>query len=108
ASKEDEKELKEEDEKEKEKDAEEVKEHVDALLANESLTEEFKSKVSTIFEAAVKSVADRRVASQTKKLAEIFTKKLKAKAAKNQAKLEEQVEGYLDYVVEEFFVENEV
>ena len=74
AEKKDEK--KEEKEDKKELD---VKEHVDALIAGEdSLSEEFKTKAATVFEAAIKSkvkeIAEEMQADFDKKLTEETSK----------------------------------
>lgn len=100
-SEEEEKELEEEDEKELEL-------HKEALSKDEELPEEFKKKAATIFEAAVKTATKRRAEAHKKKLAEAYKKKLAAKKKVISEALVDKVDGYLDYVVEEWLKENEV
>jgi rRNA-processing protein FCF1 len=81
-----------------------VKEDVDALVNGEDLSEEFKAKAATIFEAAITS----RVKDEIARLEEEFDAKLEEATAKNQEGLVEKVDGYLDYVVEQWIKENEI
>lgn len=101
-----EKEDEDEDEKEdkKEKHKKEMKEHVDALLAGENLSEEFRSKAETIFESAVNT----RVNEELETLEEAYTQSLEEEVAKIRAELTEQVDDYLNYVVEQWVEQNEV
>jgi ribosomal protein S17E len=108
---EDEDELKlseEEEEKLSEEEEEDVKEAADALTKDENLPESFKAKVASIFEAAVKRTAKRRAEAHRAKLAEAYGKKLAAKKKTISETLVNKVDGYLDYVVEEWMKENEV
>lgn len=106
---EDEVKLSEEDEEKlAEEEEEDVKEAADALTKDENLPESFKQKVATIFEAAVKRTAKRRADAHATKLAEAYKNKLSAKKKKISETLVNKVDGYLDYVVEEWMKENEV
>jgi len=99
----------EEEEKElEEEDEEELKKHVEALTSDEDLPESFKKKAATIFEAAVKASAKKRTDLFRKKLSEVYKKKLNKRSSKISEKLVDKVDGYLDYVVEEWIKENEV
>jgi len=90
------------DEKKKELD---VKEHVDALIAGENdLSEEFKAKASTIFEAAIKS----KVKEIAESMEADYQTKLEQESATAKAELTEKVDNYLSYVVEEWMKENTV
>jgi len=101
--------LSEEEEKElEEEDEEELKKHVEALTSDEDLPESFKKKAATIFEAAVKASAKKRTDLFRKKLSEVYKKKLNKRSSKISEKLVNKVDGYLDYVVEEWIKENEV
>ena len=113
ADKEDDKksEVKEEDKKEDEKVKEskekeiDVKEHVDALVAGEdSLSEEFKTKAATVFEAAIKS----KVKEIGEEIQADYDKKLTEETSKSKDELVEKVDSYLAYVVEEWMKENEL
>ena len=94
----------EDEDKEKKKEID-VKEHVDALIAGEKdLTEEFKAKAATIFEAAIKS----KVKEITEELETDYNKKFEQESAKAKSELTEKVDSYLAYVVEEWMKENEI
>ena len=82
-----------------------VKEHVDALMNGEGdLSEEFKRKAATVFEAAVKS----KVREEVERLEEDYRKDLDENMVKTQEGLTEKVDNYLNYVVEEWTKENEL
>ena len=82
-----------------------VKEHVDALMNGEGdLSEEFKRKAATVFEAAVKS----KVREEVERLEEDYRKDLDENMNKTQTELTEKVDNYLNYVVEEWTKENEL
>lgn len=83
-----------------------------ALFEGMDLTEEFKSKVSTIFEAAVNESVSSKMATLTEelstKLAEQLEEELETSVNESMDALIEQVDSYLDYVVNEWMTENEV
>jgi hypothetical protein len=79
-------------------------EHVDALLEGESLSEDFRTKATTIFESAVNN----RVKEEIAVLEEAYSKALAEAVAVKQAELEEKVDSFLNYVVENWISENEV
>jgi hypothetical protein len=81
-----------------------VKEDMDALFNGEELTEEFRQKAETIFEAAVMT----RVKSEVARIEEEFEAKLAEEVAKNVEGLVEQVDGYLGYVAEQWIAQNEI
>jgi len=81
-----------------------VKADVDALVGDSDLSEEFKNKAATIFEAAIKS----KVKAETAKLEEEYAKKLEENTESQKAELVEKVDSYLNYVVEEWMKENEI
>merc|ERR1712224_959453 len=94
---------KEEDEK-KEKETD-VKEHVNALVAgDDSLSEEFKQKAATVFEAAIKS----KVKEIAEEMQADYDNKLTEETSKSKDELVEKVDSYLAYVVEEWMKENEL
>jgi hypothetical protein len=77
---------------------------ISALFKDEDLTEDFKTKATTIFEAAVVSKVNEHLSVITTDLdAEIEAEKL---AIEND--MQQKVDSYLDYVVEEWTKENEV
>lgn len=80
------------------------KEDVDALVNGEDLSEEFKAKAATIFEAAIVT----RVKEEVTRLQEEFDAKLEEAIAQNQEGLVEKVDGYLSYVAEQWMQNNEI
>jgi len=91
----------EEQEKEEEMD---LSDDVKALIGDEKLTEEFKTRAATIFEAAVKS----KVNEAKKKMQTSYEEKLKEEVNSTKAELVEKVDSYLNYVVEEWMKQNEI
>jgi hypothetical protein len=81
-----------------------MSEHVDALLSGENLSEEFKTKATTIFEAAVKSRLEEEVAL----LEQAYTETLEERIEEITEQLSQDVNNYLDYVVEQWMEENEI
>jgi len=82
-----------------------MKEDMDELLADqEDLSEDFKAKASTLFEAAVQN----RVILEVARLEEEFETQLEEKITESVDELHTQVEQYMDYVVEQWMAENEV
>ena len=81
-----------------------VSEDVAALTNGEELTEEFKTKAATIFEAAVVN----RVKQEIAKLDEQFETRLEEKIEVIKEGLIEKVDGYLNYVVEQWMNDNEL
>ena len=81
-----------------------MKEDMDALFTGEELTEEFKEKATTIYEAAVMA----RVKDEVARLEEEFAAKLEEAAANQIEGLVEQVDGYLGYIAEQWIAQNEL
>ena len=81
-----------------------VSDDVKALIGDEKLTEEFKAKAATIFEAALKS----KIKEAKKKMHSSYESKLKEENEKSKAELVEKVDSYLNYVVEEWMKQNEI
>ena len=82
-----------------------VKEHIDALTSGESdLSEEFKLKAATIFEAAITS----KVKEIAEEMEVDYNKKFDEESAKAKSELVEKVDNYLNYVVNEWMKENEL
>ena len=84
---------------------------VDQIFDGEELSEEFKNKVSTLIEAVIAS----RVAKERKQLEEEFelaTTELVQKTLTESDELKEglveKIDGYLDYVVEQWMENNEL
>ena len=81
-----------------------VEEDVNALIAGEELSEEFKEKTKTIFEAAVKA----KIAEETKKIEESFEARLSEQVDTVKTELAEKMDKFLNYVAEEWKKENEL
>ena len=79
-----------------------IEEDVNALLGGEDLSEEFKEKARTIFEAALKS----KIAEATEVLESQYAERLEEGVAEARAELAERVDSYLEYVSDEWFTEN--
>jgi hypothetical protein len=89
---------------EEEENLVDMSEHVEALFAGEELSEEFKQKAITIFEAAVTQKLEEELAN----LEEAYAEALEEEVAQIQNELTENVDDYLNYVVEQWVSENEV
>src|SRR5210317_729875 len=105
----DKKEMSHEDEKKKDmkeesEDIIDVSADVDALTKDEDLSEDFKAKATTIFEAALKS----KVSEMKKKMNASYEEKLKEETEAQKAELTEKVDSYLNYVVEQWMKENSI
>ena len=84
---------------------EKMKEDVDALFADDStISEEFKSKVSTIFEARVED----RVSQIEEETEAKYAGMLEEAVESIRADLTEKVDDYLSYVVEQWMKDNEI
>ena len=81
-----------------------MKEDIDAMLGDEELSEEFKTKAATIFEAAVMS----RVTAEVARLEEEFEAKVADTIAEEIEGIVEQVDGYLGYIAEQWMTQNEI
>ena len=75
---------------------------VAALLEGEELSEEFQSKAKTIFETAIKT----KVAEIKEELQESYATALVEELDTIKAGLTERVDGYLEYVADEWMQEN--
>ena len=81
-----------------------MKEDIDALMNGEELSEDFRAKATTIYEAAVTT----RVALELARIEEGYDVKLQEATEQIKEGLVEQVDGYLDYVVEQWIAQNEI
>ena len=85
-----------------------VKEDIDAMMSGEELSEEFKTKASTIFEAAVSAKVIQEVNERIGAFEEDYKKQLQEATDEHKTAMTEKVDGYLNYVVEEWIKENEL
>lgn len=81
-----------------------VKEDVEEMFSGEELSEEFKDKASTLFEAAVNA----RAVVEIARLEEEYETRLEEEVASIVKQVEGNLDNYLDYVVENWMKENEV
>ena len=82
-----------------------VAEHVEALVNGEGdLSEEFKRKAATVFEAAVKS----KIRTEIERLEDEYEEKLKENVQSATEGMTDKVDTYLNYVTEEWMKENEL
>jgi hypothetical protein len=81
-----------------------MKEDIDALMAGENLSEDFVSKATTIFEAAVVARAEEVIAEAEAELVEQF--EIAVEEIKEE--LAAKVDDYLNYMVQEWVTENEL
>jgi hypothetical protein len=81
-----------------------VSEDVTALTEGEDLSEEFKGKAATIFEAAVKS----KLRSEVERIESAKTQEVAEEINRVRDELTEKVDAYMNYVVEEWMKENEL
>jgi hypothetical protein len=80
-------------------------EDLDALVdGEEALAEGFKDKAAVIFEAAVKT----KVTAEVQRLEESYAEKLAEESESARGEIVEKVDGYLNYVVEQWMETNEV
>jgi hypothetical protein len=107
------------DEEEKEKPVEskklskedleiDVKEDIDAIVSGEELSEDFKTKAATIFEAAVSAKVISEVNDRLQIFEDEYTKELSEAKEEYMTNMSEKIDGYLNYVVEEWMEENEL
>jgi len=81
-----------------------VSEDVAALIDGEDLSEEFKTKAATIFEAAVKS----KISKIRKQIREESKKDSEERTDAMQKEMTEKMDEYMNYVVKEWMEENKL
>jgi hypothetical protein len=81
-----------------------IEEDVEALVGGEDLSEEFKEKAKTIFEAALRS----KVSEIKESLEESYTQALQEEVQAIAEELQERADSYLEYVADEWMHENQL
>ena len=81
-----------------------IEEDVNALIAGEELSEEFKEKAKTILETAIKG----KVTQIKEVLQSEYDSKLVEEVEEVKVALNERVDSYLEYVADEWFTENQL
>ena len=79
-----------------------IEEDVNALLSGEDLSEEFKEKAKTIFEASINA----KITDIENQLNEQYEKALNEQVEEIKVELTERTDAYLEYVAEEWMEEN--
>ena len=85
-----------------------VKQDVEALVQGEELSDEFKSKAATIFEAAVHAKVVNELNKRIEDLEKEYQEEAEIQTEEFRKSMTEKVDGYLNYVVEEWMGENEL
>jgi len=86
----------------------EIEESVAALFEGMELSEEFKDKVTLVFEAAVNEAASKKVEVMVAEQVEALETEMQESVDSSIEKIIENLDSYLDYVVEEWMEENTV
>lgn len=81
-----------------------MKEHIDAMFNGEDLSEEFKDKATTIFEAAIHA----RIEEEIQAMEEVYSERLEEAVQEIAEELSSKLDDYLNYCVEQWMRENEV
>ena len=81
-----------------------IEDDVNALLGGEELSEDFKEKAKTIFEAALNS----KIKEIQDTLEIQYEQKLNEEKEELKVSLQERVDSYLEYVADEWFTENQL
>ena len=81
-----------------------VEDDINALVEGEELSEDFKAKAATIFEAAINS----KVKGIEEQLVASYEEKLVEGVASIKEELKDRVDSYLEYVADEWIAENQL
>ena len=81
-----------------------IEDDINALVEGEELSEDFKAKAATIFEAAINS----KVAGIKEELTASYEEKLIEEVASIKEELKDRVDSYLEYVADEWVAENQL
>ena len=85
-----------------------IKEDIEAITNGEDLSDDFKTKASTIFEAAVSAKVLSEVNQRIEELETSYKKEITDAKEEHLSTITEKVDGYLNYVTEEWMKENEL
>ena len=85
-----------------------VKDDIDALTEGEDLSDAFKSKASTIFEAAVQAKVNQVMVEREQELEEQMNQRLTEELESYVQEIVEKVDNYLNYVSEEWVKDNKL
>lgn len=85
-----------------------VDESIASMFEGMDLSEDFKSKVTLVFESAVNEAATEKANSIVEEIEEQFEKQLEESIEESMGEIVENLDSYLDYVVNEWMQENEI
>ena len=85
-----------------------IDESIASMFEGMDLSEDFKSKVTMVFEAAVNEAANVKAETIAAELEEEFEKQLEESIEETMDEIVENLDSYLDYVVGEWMEENEL
>ena len=81
-----------------------IEDDINALVEGEELSEEFREKAATIFEAAINS----KIKGIKEELTASYEEKLVEEVASIKEELKDRVDSYLEYVADEWIAENQL
>ena len=85
-----------------------VESSIESIIEGEDLSEEFKNKISLVFEAALNEEVNKRTESIKEELESSLDESLSEAVESRMEEIVENVDKYLDYVVNEWTKENEI
>jgi hypothetical protein len=85
-----------------------VESSIESIIEGENLSEEFKGKISLVFEAALNEEVNKRTETIREELTKSLDESLEEAVAEKLDTVTENVDKYLDYVVAEWMSENEI
>lgn len=85
-----------------------VESSIESIIEGEDLSEEFKGKISLVFEAAVNEEVNKKTEEIREELTKSLDETLEETVTEKLATITENVDKYLDYVVSEWMSENEI
>lgn len=85
-----------------------VESSIESIIEGENLSEEFKGKISLVFEAALNEEVNKRTETIREELTKSLDESLEEAVTEKLDTITENVDKYLDYVVSEWMSENEI
>jgi|TARA_R110000796_G_scaffold6313_2_gene22564 hypothetical protein len=85
-----------------------IENSIESIIEGEDLSEDFKSKISLVFEAALNEEVNKRTETIREELTKSLDESLEEAVTEKLDTVTENVDKYLDYVVSEWMAENEI
>ena len=85
-----------------------IESSIESIIEGEDLSEEFKGKISLVFEAALNEEVNKRTETIREELTKSLDEALEEAVTEKLDTISENVDKYLDYVVSEWMSENEI